>query len=163
MSWKCENCEAFNDEIHTRCWSCKKPRFQSPGEFHTQASKGLILCSTTPEVPGREISSPLGVVFGEAILGANILRDLLAGVRDIVGGRSETYELKLKDGRKMAMQKMLDEASALGADAVVGIDLDYETVGQTMLMICVSGTAVKLKPGAEPANVSQADKGAISS
>ena len=105
-----------------------------------------MLCSTTMEIPGREILSSKGVVFGEAILGANILRDLLAGVRDIVGGRSGTYENKLKDGRNLAITEMLDEAQSMGADAVVGIDLDYETLGQTMLMVCASGTAVILKP-----------------
>ena len=79
-------------------------------------------------------------------MGANVFRDILAGVRDIVGGRSGAYEHKLKEGRMIAMREMLAEAEGLGADAVIGIDVDYETVGQAMLMICVSGTAVSLKP-----------------
>jgi uncharacterized protein YbjQ (UPF0145 family) len=84
-----------------------------------------------------------GLVSGEAILGANIFRDLFAGIRDIVGGRSAAYEKELRRAKEIAMQEMVAEAQALGANAIVGIDLDYETVGQgTMLMVSASGTAV---------------------
>lgn len=87
------------------------------------------------EIPGRQVLESKGVVFGEAILGANIFRDLLAGVRDIVGGRSGAYESKLREGRNVALDEMIQEARSMGADAVIGIDVDYETVGQAMLMV----------------------------
>lgn len=86
------------------------------------------------------------MVFGEAILGANVFRDLLAGVRDIMGGRSGAYESKIRDGRHVAISEMIQEAVNMGADAVVGVDVDYETIGQSMMMVCASGTAVSLKP-----------------
>jgi uncharacterized protein YbjQ (UPF0145 family) len=138
MSWKCEQCGELNDEIaHRACWKCKKARFGS--------NDVDILCSTTMEIPGRRVVESKGVVFGEAILGANIFRDLLAGVRDIVGGRSGTYESKLREGRNVALSEMMQEAKSMGADAVIGIDVDYETVGQALLMVCASGTAVTLQ------------------
>ena len=104
-----------------------------------------MIQTTTPSVEGRTIAEYLGVVTGEAILGANIFKDLFAGVRDIVGGRSGAYEEELRRAREIAMQELAAEATARGADAVVGIDLDYETVGQgSMLMVTASGTAVRL-------------------
>jgi uncharacterized protein YbjQ (UPF0145 family) len=103
-----------------------------------------MLISTTSTLDGKPITSYLGLVSGEAILGANIFRDIFAGVRDIVGGRSATYEKALAEAREVAMAEMSTRAEALGANAVVGIDLDYEVLGQNngMLMVCVSGTAV---------------------
>ncbi len=105
-----------------------------------------MIQTTTPSVEGRTITEYLGVVTGEAILGANIFRDLFAGVRDIVGGRSAAYEDELRKAREIAMTELAAEATERGADAVVGIDLDYETVGQggSMLMVSASGTAVRL-------------------
>jgi uncharacterized protein YbjQ (UPF0145 family) len=104
-----------------------------------------MIQTTTPGVDGRAITEYLGVVTGEAILGANIVRDLFAGVRDIVGGRSGAYEEELRKAREIALQEMEAEANARGADAIVGIDLDYETVGNgSMLMVTASGTAVRL-------------------
>jgi uncharacterized protein YbjQ (UPF0145 family) len=105
-----------------------------------------MILTTTPSVDGRQITEYLGVVTGEAILGANIVRDLFAGVRDIVGGRSGAYEEELREAREIAMEELTAEATARGAEAVVGIDLDYETVGQggSMLMVSASGTAVRL-------------------
>jgi uncharacterized protein YbjQ (UPF0145 family) len=101
--------------------------------------------STTPSLEGRRITAYLGVVTGEAIIGANIVRDLFATVRDIVGGRSATYEKALGEAREVAMREMTQAATDLGASAIVGIDLDYEVLGQNngMLMVAVSGTAVK--------------------
>ncbi len=106
-----------------------------------------MIVTTTPSVEGRRATQYLGVVVGEAILGANIVRDLFAGIRDIVGGRSAAYEEELQNARNIAMQEMTDRALALGADAIVGVDLDYEVLGQggSMLMVNVSGTAVKLE------------------
>ena len=157
MSWKCENCGELNDdEVHRECWKCKRGERVGYGlssnpsleKKEPDRPERTIMCSTTIEIPGREVVESKGIVFGEAILGANIFRDLLAGVRDIVGGRSGAYESKLRTGREIAVIEMLHEAQRLGADAVVGIDIDFETVGQTqtMLMICASGTAVTLKP-----------------
>jgi uncharacterized protein YbjQ (UPF0145 family) len=104
-----------------------------------------VILTTTPSVEGRSIQEYLGVVTGEAILGANIFKDLFAGVRDIVGGRSGAYEEELRKAREIAMSELAAEATSRGADAVVGIDLDYETVGQgSMLMVTASGTAVRL-------------------
>lgn len=104
-----------------------------------------MIHTTTPGVDGRTITEYLGVVTGEAILGANIVRDLFAGISDIVGGRSGAYEEELRKAREIAMRELEEEAASRGADAVVGIDLDYETVGQgSMLMVTASGTAVRL-------------------
>ena len=100
--------------------------------------------TTTPSVEGTRIVRYHGIVTGEAILGANIFRDLFAGIRDIVGGRSAAYEKELRTAKELAVQEMAEQARGLGANAVIGIDLDYETVGQggSMLMVSASGTAV---------------------
>ena len=103
-----------------------------------------MLMSTTSVLDGKPVSKYLGVVTGEAIIGANIFRDMFAAVRDIVGGRSGTYEKALNEAREVAMGEMQRRAQELGANAVIGIDLDYEVLGQNngMLMVAVSGTAV---------------------
>jgi uncharacterized protein YbjQ (UPF0145 family) len=105
-----------------------------------------MLMTTTTTVEGRPVREYLGVVTGEVIVGANLFKDLFASVRDIVGGRSGAYESTLRDARKTALSELADEARAMGADGVVGIDLDYEVLGQggSMLMVSASGTAVKL-------------------
>jgi uncharacterized protein YbjQ (UPF0145 family) len=102
-----------------------------------------MIVTTTPSVEGRPIAEYLGIVTGEAILGANIFRDVFAGIRDIVGGRSQAYEEELGKARRTAMQEMEDQARALGATAIVGVDLDYEVINN-MLMVSASGTAVRL-------------------
>ena len=103
-----------------------------------------MLLSTTSVVDGRPVSRYLGVVTGEAIIGANIFRDMFAAVRDVVGGRSGTYEKALNEAREVAMGEMQKRAEGLGANACIGIDIDYEVLGQNngMLMVAVSGTAV---------------------
>jgi uncharacterized protein YbjQ (UPF0145 family) len=102
-----------------------------------------VLLTTTSLIDGKTIAKYHGIVTGEAILGANIFRDLFAGIRDIVGGRSAAYEKELRAAKEIAIQEMTEQARALGANAIVGIDLDYETVGQgSMLMVSASGTAV---------------------
>ena len=103
-----------------------------------------MILTTTNTVEGRAIKAYKGIVVGEAIMGANIVRDFFASVTDVIGGRSGAYESKLKDARDEAMAEIEDRARQLGADAVVGIDLDYEVVGDSMLMVSVSGTAVTL-------------------
>jgi uncharacterized protein YbjQ (UPF0145 family) len=105
-----------------------------------------VILTTTPSVEGRRVQSYHGIVTGEAIVGAHLFKDLFAGIRDIVGGRSGTYERTLGDARKIALDELGQAAAALGADAVVGVDLDYEVLGSNngMLMVTASGTAVKL-------------------
>jgi len=103
-----------------------------------------MILTTTHNVEGYKITDYKGIVVGEAIMGANIVRDFFASVTDIVGGRSGAYETKLKDARDEAMREIEERAATLGANAVIGIDLDYEVVGDSMLMVSVSGTAVLL-------------------
>ncbi|GAB6174594.1 heavy metal-binding domain-containing protein [Paradesulfitobacterium aromaticivorans] len=104
-----------------------------------------MILTTTPNIEGREIITYHGIVTGEAIMGANIVRDLFASITDIIGGRSGAYEEKLHDARNIALQELEQQALRLGGNAVVGIDLDYEVVGQSMLMVSASGTAVTVK------------------
>lgn len=106
-----------------------------------------MILTTTPDVEGRKIKEYLGVVTGEAVLGANLFRDLFAGIRDIVGGRSGAYEKELKKARTIAFEDLEEAAAGLGANAVVAIDIDYEVLGEKngMLMVSVSGTAVKVE------------------
>jgi uncharacterized protein YbjQ (UPF0145 family) len=103
-----------------------------------------MIQTTTPTIEGKSISRYHGVVTGEAILGANVFRDFFAGIRDIVGGRSAAYEKELQKAREIAFKEMSQSAREKGANAIVGIDIDYETVGGqgSMLMVSVSGTAV---------------------
>ncbi|MFQ5797128.1 MAG: heavy metal-binding domain-containing protein [Bacteroidota bacterium] len=106
-----------------------------------------MLVVTTPAIEGKRITKYLGLVSGEAILGANIFKDFFAGIRDIVGGRSAAYEKELRRAKEIAVQEMTEEAKSLGGNAVVGVDLDYETVGRgsSMLMVSASGTAVVIE------------------
>ncbi len=102
-----------------------------------------MLVVTTPNIEGKTIDSYQGIVTGEAILGANFFKDLFASIRDIVGGRSSAYEAELRKAKDIAIAEMVEEARDLGSNAVVGVDLDYETVGDgNMLMVSASGTAV---------------------
>ena len=105
-----------------------------------------MIFSTTNSLEGKTINQYLGVVSGEVILGANIFKDLFAGVRDIVGGRSGAYEKSLQDARSAAFTEIKEKAQKLGANAVVGIDIDYETIGtnSSMLMVSVTGTAIEI-------------------
>jgi uncharacterized protein YbjQ (UPF0145 family) len=105
-----------------------------------------MILTTTPTIEGRPVRTYHGIVTGEAIVGAHLFKDLFAGIRDIVGGRSGTYERTLGDARQIALDELGQAAAALGADAVIGIDLDYEVLGAQngMLMVTASGTAVKL-------------------
>lgn len=105
-----------------------------------------MIATTTNSVEGQRIAAYRGVVTGEAIIGAHLFKDIFAGIRDVVGGRSEAYEKTIREARETALREMMDEARALGCNAVVGIDIDYEVVGQggSMMMVSVSGTAVVL-------------------
>lgn len=101
-----------------------------------------MLVTTTPNVEGKRIVQYMGVVTGETILGANVFRDFAASLRDFFGGRSNEYEKVLREAKDTAMKELETEAAKLGANAVVGVDLDYETIGESMLMVTASGTAV---------------------
>lgn len=109
-----------------------------------------MILSTTSTIQGREVERYLGVVFGDAVLGVNVVKDFLGSIRDFVGGRSGTYERELGTARDTALQGLLAQARSLGADAVIGIDIDYEVLGSNngMLMVSASGTAVALRPEA---------------
>lgn len=106
-----------------------------------------MIMTTGPNVEGRRITAYHGIVTGDAILGANVFKDVFAGIRDIVGGRSAAYEKELKQAKALALEEIQQAAEALGANAIVAVDLDYETVGQSgsMLMVSVSGTAVTVE------------------
>lgn len=103
-----------------------------------------MIVTTTPSIEGKTITSYHGVVVGEAIMGANIFRDVFARVTDIVGGRSGAYEAKLEEARYTALKELEERAASAGGNAVVGVDLDYEVVGDSMLMVSASGTAVTI-------------------
>ena len=102
-----------------------------------------MIVTTTHDLQGSPIQQYLGIIVGESIIATNVLRDIMAGVRDIVGGRSGAYEEKMQEARDIAMKEMTEKAEALGANAVVGVDIDYEVVGNNMMMVSASGTAVK--------------------
>jgi uncharacterized protein YbjQ (UPF0145 family) len=106
-----------------------------------------VIATTTPSIEGKKITAYRGIVTGEAIMGANIFKDIFAGIRDIVGGRSATYEKELRRAREIALEEIKTAAAEMGANAVVAIDIDYETVGgkASMLIVTVSGTAVVLQ------------------
>lgn len=103
-----------------------------------------MLVTTTPTIQGKTITTYYGIVSGETIIGANVFRDFMASIRDFFGGRSGSYEKVLREAKDTALKEMMQQAASLGANAVVGVDLDYETVGQngSMLMVTCSGTAV---------------------
>ena len=104
-----------------------------------------MLTVTTDQIEGRRIVEYFGIVSGDAIVGANLFRDFFAGIRDIVGGRAGGYEKALRGAKDAALEDLAEDARALGANAVVGIDLDYETVGDSMLMVSANGTAVRVE------------------
>ena len=103
-----------------------------------------MIVTTTNNIEGHNISSYLGIITGETIIGANLFRDIFASVRDVVGGRSGAYQEVLREAKDTALREMTQKATEMGADAVVGVDLDYETIRNGMLMVTASGTAVKL-------------------
>ena len=104
-----------------------------------------MIISTTHTLEGHRVREYKGIVHGETIVGANIFKDLMASVRDVFGGRSGAYEEELKNARTMALQEMAEEARRLGGNAVIGVDIDYEVIGQSMLMVTASGTAVVIE------------------
>lgn len=115
-------------------------------EINIHYKREIMILSTTPQIEGRPIREYKGVVTGETIIGANVIKDFFAGIRDFVGGRSGSYEQVLREAKETSMREMMQRAQAMGANAVVGIDIDYETIGSngSMLMVATSGTAVVL-------------------
>jgi uncharacterized protein YbjQ (UPF0145 family) len=109
-----------------------------------EGGKSMIV-STTSTLQGKEIEQYLGIVSGEVILGANVVRDFLASITDLIGGRSGAYESKLAEGREMAIREMTEKARRIGANAVIGVDLDFETLRDGMMICVATGTAVKVK------------------
>ena len=114
--------------------------------WFSKAEDGFFLATVVPTGDGARVAQYLGLVNGEAIIGANIFRDLFSSVRDVVGGRAGGYERALSGARDAALTDMKDAAKALGADGIIGVDFDYEVLGETngMMMVAVSGTAVKM-------------------
>jgi uncharacterized protein YbjQ (UPF0145 family) len=104
-----------------------------------------LIVTTTHDVQGRQIGEYLGILVGETIVATNIFRDIGAAFRDVVGGRSGSYEKKMNEARYIAIQEMQEKAATMNADAIVGVDIDYETVGNNMMMVSASGTAVRLQ------------------
>jgi len=104
-----------------------------------------MIVTTTPSIEGKRIVSYHGVVVGEAIMGSNVVRDMFAAITDVIGGRSGAYEAKLGDARRIALEELEERAAAAGGNAVVGVDLDYEVVGDSMLMVSASGTSVRVE------------------
>jgi uncharacterized protein YbjQ (UPF0145 family) len=133
-------------EWKPRLWGKEETRAADLGTLNRRRIRMIV--STTTAIDGSPVSEYVGVVTGEAVLGANVFRDLFAGLRDIVGGRSAGYERSLRQARETAMGEMVAEAEQMGADAVIGVDVDYESIqvgqGGSMLMVSASGTAVKL-------------------
>ncbi len=104
-----------------------------------------MLVTTTSTIEGKRIATYIGLVNGEAIIGANIVKDFFAGITDIVGGRSGAYEQALREAKSIAIKEMMDQATRLGANAVIGVDMDYQNINNTMLMVSANGTAVVIE------------------
>lgn len=151
-TWTCPNCSEELDADFDRCWNCGTNAAGEPPDegFETALEETVVPpregpqlpLTTTPGFQGQRIIEYRGLVFGEAIIGANVLSDAAAGVRDVVGGRSASYERKLSQAREHALTGLRHRASALGGTAVVGVSLDYEVIRGGMLMVVASGTAV---------------------
>jgi len=121
-------------------------QYKCRGLLHLLFNFITMIITTTPSIEGRAVSQYLGLVTAQTIIGANFFKDILGGLRDVFGGRSGTYEKVLEEAKNYAMTELTQKAQGMGADAIVGIDLDYETIGAngSMLMVSISGTAVKL-------------------
>ncbi len=152
MSWECVHCKEAHEDAFDSCWKCGRERDGEPVFKPFTAPlvpdrplKPDLPCSTTPHLPGREIVETLGLVFGESALDSDLFEDFASGFR-APENRSESYEGTLRDTRRTALQRMEQEAGAIGADAVVGVMVGYESMGR-FLLITASGTAVVLRPG----------------
>ena len=140
--WTCPHCDGKTDDEFQICWVCRIPRGASV-DYHENAR---VLVSSTPTITTHEILEYVGPVFGETIYGANFFRDFASGLSDVFGGRSENYEQILSRGRTAAIHEMRSHAERLECNAIVGMSVQYEPIGRSMFLICVSGTAVRLSP-----------------
>ena len=133
-------------KINVPCFSCNTSVLAA-SKKQIKLKQITMLVTTTNTIEGKKIIRYIGLVSGETIIGANIFKDLFAGIRDIVGGRSGSYEQVLREGKQTAVNEMQQYAAALGANAIIGVDLDYETVGSggSMLMVAATGTAVVIE------------------
>jgi uncharacterized protein YbjQ (UPF0145 family) len=156
--WECPKCHESIEGTFDTCWNCgtsrdgtEDPHFESQKDATMEGSErtsrdipaGMVLV-TTPSLESHQVKRYLGVVCAEAIVGANVIRDIFAGITDIVGGRSFAYESALAGARQMAIAEMAHRAKDLGGNAVLSIDVDYETIRGSMLMVTCSGTAVEV-------------------
>ncbi|MBI9018384.1 MAG: YbjQ family protein [Phycisphaerae bacterium] len=150
--WTCPNCNEEIADQFTQCWKCvgKEEGFEvdepalTGQDIHPDTEEFDVRLSTTDSIPGEMIAHSIGLVCGETILGSDFYTGILAEIADTFGGRSGAYESKLKYGRNIAINEMSQKANSLDADAIVGIRFNYETIKESMLIICVSGTAIKL-------------------
>ena len=143
--WTCQNCGGQTDDEFKVCWTCRTPK---DGTSPEQDVLLRVLVTTTPTLQSHNITQYFGPVFGETILGANAIRDLFASITDIIGGRSTQYEQVLTRGRNIAIREIAERTERMGGNAVVGMSVTYESVGDTMLMVCATGTAVLATPNA---------------
>lgn len=137
--WTCDHCGGQTEDGFTICWTCRTPA-------GPPSAADLVIVSTTSTIAGHEIVEHYGPVFGETVWSANWLRDFAASLAESLGGRSTTYEELLQRGRAQAILEMNRVAVRMGANAVVGLDVKYESLDGTMYMICASGTAVRVDP-----------------
>lgn len=141
--WTCPNCGGQTDDDFYICWTCRAPRGGVPPESEVLLR---VLVTTTPTLQTHTITKYHGPVFGETILGANVLRDIFASVTDFIGGRSSEYEGVLQRGRAIAIREIAERTESMGGNAVVGVSITYESVRDSMLMVCATGTAVTTAP-----------------
>ncbi|MEZ6138733.1 MAG: YbjQ family protein [Pirellulaceae bacterium] len=138
--WTCPHCDGTTDDEFQICWSCRIPRGQS-ANFH---ECDRVLVTSTPTLCTHSILEYVGPVFGETVYGANFFRDFASGFTDMFGGRSQSYESILIRGRNAAIHEMQIRAERLGCNAIVGLVVQYDPIGDSMFMICASGTAVRV-------------------
>ena len=165
MSWTCPECGETIDEEFDACWNCGAEREGVPdAEFYEEAeaepdfsdAAPSVLLTTAPSLEGHRVIQTIDIVTAECVFGMNIFRDLFAGVRDIFGGRSKSSQRVLRDARQTCLTELRREAHALGANAVIAVDLDYSELsgsGKSMLFLVASGTAVRVEPVPNPVAV----------
>ncbi len=141
--WTCPHCGGQTEDGFDMCWTCRTPFGQSSKDA---IDRQQIIVTTTPTIATHDVVEYFWPVFGETVWGANILQDLAASFTDAFGGRSSTYEDVLQRGRAEAILELTRRADRIGANAVVCLDVKYETLNQTMFLICASGTAVRVRP-----------------
>lgn len=144
--WRCPECGEELDDSFETCWKCANEGVEiDPEADNALPDVSDVTFVTTPDVPGRRVVETLGVVCGEAIIGTNVFSDMFAEVADILGGRSGAYEANLQAAREMAMAEMGLVAKERGANCVLGVRIDYETIRETMMMVAATGTAAKIE------------------